>query len=184
MPNESLTILASTATSADEGGGILGSLGIEWQMLLFQLLGFVIVVWLMAKYVYPVLLRVIDEREAKIEAGLKAAREAEDSASKAQENVDKQLAKARKEAREIVASAKDEATDMLARADEKSKTNAEHLVDKARDEIQKETIAAKKALHNETIELVALATEKVVDGQLGSKADKNLINKALKEAEQ
>lgn len=182
MLNVILTNLASDAAT-EEGGGIFSSLGIDLQMLLFQLAGFVLVVWLMAKYVYPVLLRVIDEREAKIEEGLSAAREAEDSASKAQESVDKQLAKARKEAREIVNTAKDEASDMLTRADEKAKMNSERVIEQAREEIQKETLAAKKALHNETIELVALATEKVTGNKVDAKSDAELISKALKEAD-
>lgn len=174
-----LTYLASSAESA----GFFESLGIDWVLLGLQAAAFLILVWALGKYVYPIFLRIIDEREAKISEGLEAAREAADNAASTQAKIDKQLAKARREARDIVATAKDEATAMLAKADEKAKANAEHLLEAARDEISKETIAAKKALHNETIELVALATEKVVGAHHDTKADTALIKRSLEEAQ-
>ena len=44
-------------------------------------------------------------------------------------------------------------------------------------------IAAKKALHNETIELVAQATEKVVGKTVNAGVDKQLITQSIKEVE-
>ena len=169
------------ATDAAEKG-FFEQLGIDWTLLVLQALAFLVLVVILGKFVYPVFMRIIDEREGRIEESLKAAREAADHASSVQTEIDKQLATARREARDIVATAKDEASSMLAKADEKAKTNADHLVEAARDEMAKETNAAKKALHNETIELIALATEKVVGAKLDAKADKAVIKKALEEA--
>lgn len=177
MGLEYLTYFAATADQ-----GFFEQLGIDWTLLVLQGLAFLVLVLVLGKFVYPVFMRIIDERETRIEDSLKAAREAADQASSMQGQIDKQLAKARREAKDIVATAKDEATAILARADEKSKANAEHLLESARDEIQKETIAAKKALHNETIELVALATEKVVGASHDAKSDTALIKRSLEEA--
>lgn len=176
-----LTYLASSA-EAGASAGFLESLGIDVTLLVLQAIAFLILVWALGKYVYPIFLRIIDEREKKIAEGLQAAHEAEAKAANAQEDIEKQLAEARKQARDIVATAKDEATAMLVKAEEKAKQNADHLLEAARDEITKETIAAKKALHNETIELVAMATEKVVGASHNAKADTSLIKKALEEA--
>lgn len=174
---------AETAGNAEASStGVLDALGIDWQMLVFQMVGFLILVWLLGKYVYPVLIKQVDERQAKIDASLQAAREAEDHADAAQERIDAQLDKARKEAKGIVNTAKDEAAAMLTKADEKSKANAEHLLETARTEINNDVIAAKKALHNETIELVAQATEKVVGTKHLKKIDKAFIADAIEEA--
>ncbi len=162
--------------------GFFEQLGIDWTLLILQALAFLVLVLVLGKFVYPVFMRIIDEREGRIEESLKAAREAADHASSVQDEIDKKLATARKEARDIVATAKDEANSMIAKADEKAKANADHLLEAARDEIAKETNAAKKALHNETIELVALATEKVIAGSVDAKTDKAVIKRALEEA--
>ena len=174
--------LFTTFAAAENDSDIMTALGIDWTMLIFQIIAFLVLVALLGKFVYPVFMKIVDERQEKIDNSLKAAQEAQDSAASAQEKIDKQLAKARAEARDIVATAKDEATAMIETANEKSKANAEHLLETARDEIEKETIAAKKALHNETIELVALATGKVIGVTHAAKADKAVIQQALKEA--
>ena len=60
-----LTVLAATAeASADEG--ILAALGIDWMLLAIQLVAFLVLVWILRKFVYPVFIRIIDEREEKI----------------------------------------------------------------------------------------------------------------------
>ena len=179
-----LTQLATTeGAEAAADSGLLGSLGINPQMLLFQVIGFLILVWVMGKFVYPILIKQVDARQEKIEASLEAAREAEKHAASADARIDAQLKKARQEAQEIVATAKEEATHLLDEADKKSKANAEITLKKAHDEVAREITAAKKALHNETLELVALATERVIGATHTAKADKSVISDALKEAE-
>lgn len=168
------------ATESHEKTDILTSLGIDWTLLAMQLVAFLILVWALGKWVYPVFMRIIDERQSKIDESLKAARDAEDTAAAAQDKIEGMLSKARKDAKDIVVTAKDEATAMLAKADEKSKSQAQHMIASAQDEIAKEVLAAKKQLHNETIELVAAATEKVIGKAHTTKADKAVIADALK----
>lgn len=176
----SLTILAAAETSGD--GGILSALGIDWTLLILQLLAFLVLVWFLGKFIYPVFMRIIDERQEKIEASVKAAEVAEQKAEEAQDEVAKLLAEARKDAREIVAMAKDEASAMLEASDTKAKARAEKIVKGAQEQLEKDVIAAKKALHNETIDLVALATEKIIGSASDAKLDKKIIETAVKEA--
>lgn len=174
------TVFAEAQTH--EKTDILTSIGIDWTLMAMQLVAFLLLVWALGKFVYPVFMRIIDERQAKIDESLEAAQAAENNASSAQAEIDKKLNKARKEAKEIVATAKDEATALLTKADERSKARTEHMIAAAHDEIAKEVLAAKKTLHNETIELVASATEKVIGKVYTAKADKAVITDALKEA--
>lgn len=161
---------------------IFSALGIDWKMLVFQVIGFVILVWLMAKFVYPPLLKTIDKRQEQIEASSEAAKEAEEKASKASKEITKLLAEARKEASEIVTTAKEEATALASETEAKSKAESERIVAAAQDTIAKEVLAAKKALHNETIELVATATEKVVGKTVNATVDAKVIKTALEES--
>lgn len=161
---------------------IFSALGIDWKMLVFQVIGFVILVWLMAKFVYPPLLKTIDKRQEQIEASSEAAKEAEEKAAKASKEITKLLAEARKEASEIVTTAKEEATALASETEAKSKAESERIVAAAQDTIAKEVLAAKKALHNETIELVASATEKVVGKAVNASVDTKVIKAALEES--
>jgi F-type H+-transporting ATPase subunit b len=173
-----LTQFASTGT----GGDIFSTLGIDWKTLILQIVAFVILVWLLGKFVYPWLMKSVDERQAAIEESVKAAKEAEEKAESAQDEIAKMLKEARKEASDIVTTAKDEATAMVEASEKKAKSRAEKIVADAHEQIEKDVIAARKALHNDTIDLVAMATEKVVGKAVSDKVDDKVITAAVKEA--
>jgi F-type H+-transporting ATPase subunit b len=124
----------------------------------------------------------IEKRDEAIEAGVMAANEAEKKAGEAGETMAKLLKEARKEATQIVATAKEEATAVVDAADAKSKARAERLLDDAHAQVEKDIAAAKNALHNETLNLVALATEKVVGKTVTAKVDDKVIAEAVKDA--
>lgn len=175
VPAES--IRASTNPS------ILDTLGINPQLLIMQIVAFLILVVLLGKYVFPVFIKIIDKRQAAIEQSNKAAIEAGKHAEKAQQQIADMLKAAKDEASGIVATAKSEATSLLERAEHRSKAQAEAIVTAAKSDIEKQVLAAKKALHNETIELVAAATEKVIGQKVTASTDSDIIAKAIKEAE-
>lgn len=162
-------------------GDVFSALGIDWQMLIIQGLAFLILVFVLAKWVFPVLLKTVDARQEAIEAGQKAAEEAEHKAEEAQAEVKNALKEARAEAKDIVTTAKDEATAMIADSEAKAKTRADKIVKDAHDQLEKDVIAARKTLHNDTIELVALATEKVVGKTVSKDVDKKIIASAVKD---
>lgn len=168
------------ATEHQASGDVFTSLGINGQMLLLQTIAFLIFVFLLAKFVFPPLMKAVDDRQEAIEAGAKAAEAAEQKAAEAQEEVQKALKEARNEAKDIVATAKDEANAMIASSEEKAKSRAEKIVKDAHDQLEKDVIAARKALHNDTIDLVALATEKVVGKAVSDSVDKKIITEAVK----
>lgn len=163
-------------------GNVFTSLGIDGQMLLFQGIAFLILVWALGKFVFPVLIKAVDDRQATIEASTKAADEARVKAEAAEAEVAKLLAQARREAKDIVATAKTEATAAVQAAEDKAVSRAKKIVAGAQDQIEKDTIAAKKALHNETIELVASATEKILGNTVDSKVDQKVVARAVEEA--
>lgn len=175
-------ILTNLASAEATNSGIFEVLGIDWTLLAIQTLAFLVLLWFLAKFVYPPLTRSLEKRDADIEAGVKAAAEAEKKAADTKAEIAKLLKKARQEASEIVTTAKEEATASVEAADAKSKARAERIVADAHVQIEKDIVAAKKALHNETLNLVALATEKVVGKAVSDKVDDTVIAAAIKEA--
>ncbi len=176
-----LTNFAETAASVPEGASedIFSALGIDWRLLVLQLVAFIILVWLLGKFVYPWLMKSVDQRQADIEAAATAAKEAQTAANDTQEETARLMAEARKQAAEIVSTAKLEATELSATTEQKARSTAEKIVADAHAQLSKDVEAAKRELHNETIELVALATSKVVGKTLTSKADEALIKDSL-----
>ena len=177
-----MNIMTQFAEANAASGGIFTALGIDWKMLIFQIVAFVILVVLLGKFVYPILIKTVDARHAEIEAGTKAAEEAEKKAHEANKNIEKLLKQARTEASDIIATAKEEAAAAIESAEQKSKVRAEHIVSEAHAQLEKDIVAAKRMLHNETLGLVAEATEKIVGKTISAKVDENVIAAAIKEA--
>jgi len=174
-----LSQFAAETTGAS--GDLFSALGIDWRLLILQTVAFLILVALLGKFVYPWLMKSVDERQANIEAAAVAAEKAQAAAAESQDEVQELLDQARKEAAEIVATAKLESSNMVMASEAKSKKSAERIVNDARAQLAKDIEQARVQLHDETLELVALATGKVVGETHTAAADKTLIAKAIKE---
>lgn len=180
---ESMRILTVMAEAAGhEQPGFFEALGIDWKLLVLQTIAFLVLLWFLGKFVYPPLTKMLDKREADIEAGVKAAQAAEKKADEAKNEVEKLLKQARSEANDIVATAKEEANATVEAADAKAKTRAERIVADAQEQIEKDVLAARKVLRDETLDLVAQATEKVIGKTIDAKVDQTVIASAVKEA--
>ena len=173
-----------THFAAEEAGGdIMSALGIDWKLLVMQLVAFLLLVWALNRWVFPVFFKIVDKRQAQIEESNRAAVEASKHAEQAQAETEKLLKKAREEAKDIVATAREEAVSLVSEAEAKSRQQADHMVADAKDQIAKEIVSAKKALHNETVDLIMAATGKVLDGTVDAKVDKTVVARALKGTE-
>ncbi|MES2876443.1 MAG: F0F1 ATP synthase subunit B [Patescibacteria group bacterium] len=177
-----LTQFASAAESTEPNGDLLASLGIDWTLLIVQLVAFLILVWLLGKFVYPTLVKTLDAREAKIEEAGKAAEAAEKKAEAAESRIEEVLKKARLEAADIVTTAKNEATLMVEKAESNAKSRSERIIAEAHEDIQKDVLAARKTLEKDVISLVKQAASLAVSGVADSKLDDALIKKSVEKA--
>lgn len=176
-----LTNVASAAAEGEESANLLGALGIDWMLLVQQALAFLVLVAVLAKFVYPALMKAVESRREQIESSMKEAKEAEEKLARAEEKIAKMFADARKEADDIIARSSAEANSMVADAEEKAKERAEQIVASAHTQLEADVRKARQALKDDTVELVALATEKIVGEKLDTQKDAKLIGKALEE---
>ncbi|HSX31888.1 MAG TPA: F0F1 ATP synthase subunit B [Candidatus Saccharimonadales bacterium] len=170
---------AAESAHAAENPGLFEALGLNLQLFIQQSIAFLILVFILGKFVYPALLKAIEDRRATIEAGLKEAKESQEVLAKAEANVADMLATARKEADDILARTHKEAANVVAEAEGKAKTRAEQIVADARQQLEVDVSKARELLKKDTIELVALATERVVGEKLDADKDAELVKRAL-----
>ena len=82
---------------------IFTSLGLDWKLLVLQTLAFLLLLWLLKKFVYPPILAMLDKRDAAVKASADAAMEAERYAAEAEARTAELLDEAKHEAAAIVA---------------------------------------------------------------------------------
>lgn len=176
-----MNILTQFSSTTESSGNVFSALGIDWKLLIIQIVAFLILVWILKRYVYPFLIKSVDERQAKIEESTQAADNAKAKAEAAEKDIEKLMVRARKDAKDIVATAKDEATAAIEAAEAKAVTRADKIVASAKEQIDKDVIAAQKTLHNQTIDLVASATEMILGSTVDSKVDQKVVAKAIED---
>lgn len=174
-------LMTVAQASAGGEGDLFGALGIQWELLVLQGLAFLVLVFLLGKFVYPVLIASIDRRQEQLDAGAKASEAAQKQAEEAEARIAEQLKEARAEADAIVATAHKEAGDMVAAAEERAVARAEHIVEEAKNGIESDITSARAALRQEAKQLVAEATATIIGEKLDASRDNALIEKALKE---
>ncbi len=129
-----VTQFASEAASSNEG--IFQALGIDWRLLIFQIVGFLIVVFVMGKFIFPVLNKSIEKREAAINEAADMADKARKDALEAEERIAKELEEARKQAADTIEIAHKEAAAMITDAEEKAAKKSDHIIKQAEARLQ------------------------------------------------
>ena len=138
--------------------------------LIFQSIAFAIFVLLTMKYVWPVILKMLEDRKAKIADGLAAAERGLKALEEASAKRDQQLAEARAQAQELLASANKQAAQILEQAREAAKADGARIVEQAQAEIQREIIQARESLRRQVGELAVLGASRIIEREIDAKA--------------
>jgi F-type H+-transporting ATPase subunit b len=160
---------ARPATPFDINGGV-----IIWTVAIFLLLLFAL--WRLG---YPALLRMVEERERRIQKQLDDAERANAEAQRLLEEHKTQIAAARTEAQEILAKAKAVAQKERELLLAKAREEYDALLSRARRDIDAEKDRAILALRREAVELSIAAASRVIEANLDTEANRRLVNQFL-----
>ena len=173
-------ILINPQLAASSSGGI-SSLGINLKSFIFQLITFVIVLLILRRWVYPKIVATLEERRKTLEASLVHARQTEEALKAAEAKADELLQKARAQADTALAEANTRVEELIAKGETAAAERAARIVSEAEERLGQERDHLRTELKEELAELVALATEKVLQQKINEREDRALIERSLKE---
>lgn len=154
---------------------------INLMQILWQIVNFVILLIILTKLVYRPILKILEERSKKIQAGLQAAEKSLEEQAKAEAKHRHLLAQAEGEAEKILdatrAEAKVTAKDIIATARREAKANADKEYQILRDKLQQEQLKVRHHLVN----LVTETTAAVLRTSLTASIHKQIIKKQIQE---
>ncbi len=144
-----------------------------------ELLVFVAILLVMAKFVLPPLNKAMEGRQAKIRASLDAADQARAEAAAADDERAKVLTQARDQAREIVAAAQSLAEQVKSEAGGRGQAEFERIVESAHDEV---AMARQRAIEEASArvgEIVFELVNKIVGREVDQSTHDDLIREAV-----
>ena len=157
------------------------ALGINITSLLTQLISFTILVFVLYKFLYGPITRMLDQRAERIKASLEAADRARAEAASSAAQVESQMAEARQEGQRLIAEARESAGRLREQEEARARQQVEEMLAKARADIQQERDSAVEDVRREFAGLAVLAAEKVVQRELDAKRHQELIDRVLEE---
>jgi F-type H+-transporting ATPase subunit b len=158
---------------------LIQSLGIDYKILIAQLINFAVLVFVLYKFGYKPMLAFLDERKNKIEEGVVNAEKAQAKLEEISEK-EKQIVKdAKKEALELINDAKNQADEKRKDLLSKAKKEISVIVADEKDEIRKEKQEIVNDVKKEISSLVIVALEKVLDEKIDKNRDKEIIKKIV-----
>lgn len=146
-----------------------------------QAVNFLVLLFILKKFLYGPVLRVLDERKKRIAQSLKEAEEIEKKLAKTEEDRQKTLQKALDEAQRLIDDATKSANQIVGEARGKAVKDMEEIMKKGQEAVRLEKEKMRQEIRQELGELVAISLEKVVKKSLNLKDQKRLIQETLKE---
>jgi F-type H+-transporting ATPase subunit b len=160
----------------------MGAIGINWQVLLAQLITFGVLFFLLANLLYKPMRRMLDQRSAKIKESMEQAEQIKLQLANTEQQVKEQIDNARKEGQGILAQAAQLGERFKEEAKVEARKEAENIVAKARTEIERERDKAIAEVRREFVDLTIKAAEKVVKETLDKEKHRRLIEDVLEQA--
>ena len=160
---------------------IFDELGINPVLLAAQVVNFAILLYLLNRFLYKPILKVLNERKATVARSLKDAEEIEKRLEETTAQQQKILDKARLEASALITEAKKESKDLSEKMLAETKGSVEEMMKRNREQLTLEKEQMLLEAKKDLAELVVETTLKVSGKAADSKDNRKLVEETVKE---
>ncbi|MCX6792311.1 MAG: F0F1 ATP synthase subunit B [Candidatus Gottesmanbacteria bacterium] len=158
-------------------------LGIEPNLLLAQIVNFLIIFFVLSKLLYKPILGMLEKRKKEIAAGLELTEKLRAEEEKMNARKEKLLEEARKEARNIVEGGKKEAEAEAHDIIEAAHTAAQGIIAKGKDDVVELRAGMEKDVRKAAVDIAQAMTKQLLSQVLSTADQHKLIQKHVKELE-
>jgi F-type H+-transporting ATPase subunit b len=144
--------------------------------LIIQMVVFAILIWFTMKFVWPMILGAMVEREKKIAAGLAAAEQGQKDLSEAKSRAEEVIKEARTRALAIESQARTQANQILEEARKAASLEGEKALAHAKSQIELESNRARDALRGQVVNLAVAGAKRVLEREVDAKTHGELLD--------
>lgn len=149
--------------------------------LVVQMLVFAVFVWFTMRFVWPPLVKALEERQEKIAEGLAAAERGRRELELAQHRAKDEMKQAKVQSSEIVEKANRRAAQILDEAKDAARSEAQKLAKMADEHISQEVNRAKDGLRKQVAALAVAGAEKILVREIDEQTNHALLDNLIKE---
>ncbi len=146
-----------------------------------QTISMVVFVWFCMKFIWPVIIEMLEERQTQIADGLAAADKGNHALAEAEAEKTSILNKARGQAREIIDQANTRGSGIVDEARTEAGSEKDRILDSAQAEIEQEANRAREELRGQVGVIAIAGAEKILRREIDPTAHKDLLDKLAAE---
>lgn len=160
----------------------LAGLQISTAEFLWTIISFFLFMFLLNKFLFKPVMTLMDERKARIDAGLEEGKKARAALEENEARLAQELAEKGSEARSVISEARSEAEKAKSETLDAAHAEAEKLHKNVRERVKAEEADAVKELDGNMPELVALLSGRLLGGEVSDEAA--LIENCIRETKE
>jgi F-type H+-transporting ATPase subunit b len=170
-----------TTTGAEEEEGSL--IDVVPGLMVWTIITFLIVLWVLRRFAFGPIQRMIDERRDRIREALDEADKARSEARELRELTQKEREQAKLEREEILDEARRQSQKLAEQARERADADLKEALEKNREELAAENQRLREQIRRDVVELTLFAAEKVTGKVLDQDDQRRLIEETVEEAD-
>ena len=145
--------------------------------LLGQTISFAIFVWFCMKYVWPPILKALEERETRIADGLAAAERGKHELELAEQRAGEAMREGKDKAQDFITQAQKRADEIVEAAKEAAREEADRIKVAAQAEIEQNRNQAREELRGEVARLALAGTEQILMREVDEATHRDVLDK-------
>jgi F-type H+-transporting ATPase subunit b len=149
--------------------------------LFMQAVAFAAFIWFCAKFIWPPLMRAIENRQQQIAEGLAAGEEGRQSLGRAEKQIAEMMTEAKMRASEIVAQGENLKSEAIEQSRADAQAESDRIIASAKAEIAQEVNRAKEALRDQVAELAVAGAAKILRREVDAKVHADLLAELQKQ---
>ena len=143
---------------------------------LAQMVVFFILWWVVAKFIWPPLVKALDERAKKIADGLAAADKGKAELELANKRVEQALTEARNEGAQRIQDAEKRAQMSADEIKQNAQAEAARIIAQAKAEAEQQTVRARESLRDQVATLAVKGAEQILKREVNAQVHSDLLN--------
>ncbi len=161
--------------------GLFEALGINVKILIAQLVNFSVLIFVLWRFAYKPVMKVLNDRREKIIQGVKSAEESEEKLAQAKTKEKEIITEAKKEALKIIEESRKKGEEKYQEIVDKSKEDIGQIINQEKEKIRQEKEEVLVEIRQEIGSLLGVGITKFLDKKIDKEKDEAIIAEVSKE---
>lgn len=157
----------------------LSKVGFDWQVALANFVNFVIIFFILKKYAFGPIMKIINERQNKINQGLEEAEKARTNLLMSEETGKEYITNAKKDANSIIIDARQKGDIIISEIKNEATELKSNIIKEGEQQVEIKKNNLRKELEVETSEIIINGIEKILKNKLTKEQEQNYIESFL-----